>query len=165
MMNQLGKFYLNIVKITQPLGELLNKNCSRHWETSQENFSQLKYHQTSDINILWSNSRSEWYYLMLPWVHFYENSNKLKPVALILPQELCTYVRNRVLLCANWKRYHGSSIGLCDKFIDNLLEQTFLIETDHKLLVSLLGTKASRILRFWLCLSGCNYVFYSSCAW
>ena len=43
MANQLGKFLPKLAQITQPLRSLLNKNCSWHWDTPQEEaFSQLK---------------------------------------------------------------------------------------------------------------------------
>ena len=55
-----------------------------------------------------------------------------------------------------------AAVWVCDKFSDYLLGQTFLIETDHKPLVSLLGTKSldslpPRILRFRLRLSRFSY--------
>ena len=50
----------------------------------------------------------------------------------------------------------------CDKVSDYLIGRTFLIETDHKPLISLLGRKSldnlsPRILRFRLRLSRFNY--------
>ena len=58
-----------------------------------------------------------------------------------------------------------AAVWACDKFSDYLLGRIFLIETDHKPLVPLLGSKnldslPPRILRFRLRLSRFNYSIY-----
>ena len=86
-----------------------------------------------------------------------KHHNKWKPVAFAsrtMTETECHYAQiEKEVLAAVWA---------CDKFSDYLLGQTFLIETDHKPLVSLLGTKSldslpPRILRFRLHLSRFSY--------
>ena len=164
MVNQLGKFSPNIAKITEPLRSLLNKNCSWHWEAPQEmSFSQLKseltkpvilthYDPTAEVKVSADASS-----FGLGAVLLQKKSNTWKPVA-FASRTMSVTERQY----AQIEKEALAAVWACDKFSDYLLGRTFLIETDHKPLVSLLGTKSldnlpPRILRFRLRLSRFSY--------
>ena len=51
------------------------------------------------------------------------------------------YVRDREALCTNQERGTSDSVGLLTKFPSYIIGLKILIETDHKTLVPLFGTK------------------------
>ena len=164
MANQLGKFSPNIAKITQPLRSLLNKNCSWHWDLPQEeSFSQLKSELTRPVILTHYDPSAEAKVSAdassfgLGAVLLQKNANMWKPVA--YASRAMSETERRY---AQIEKEALAAVWACDKFYDYLLGRTFLIETDHKPLVPLLGSKSldslpPRILRFRLRLSRFNY--------
>ena len=164
MANQLGKFLPKLAQITQPLRSLLSKNCSWHWDTPQgEAFSQLKaeltkptilthYDPSAEVKVSADASS-----FGLGVVLLQSNSNSWKPVA-FASRSMSETERHYVQI----EKEALAAVWACSKFSVYLLGRTFSIETDHKPLVSLLGSKSldslpPRILRFRLRLSRFSY--------
>ena len=167
MANQLGKFSPNIAKITQPLRSLLNKNCSWHWDLPQEeSFSQLKSELTRPVILTHYNPSAEAKVSAdassfgLGAVLLQKDATIWKPVA--FASRAMSEMEHRY---AQIEKEALAAVWACDKFSDYLLGRIFVIETDHKPLVPLLGSKnldslPPRILRFRLRLSRFNYSIY-----
>ena len=165
MVNQLGKFSHNLAQITQPLRELLKKTQSWVWEEAQSQaFKAVKEELTKpivltlyDVNadtriatdassfglgavLLQKTTKDEW-----------------KPVAYASRSMTVTERRyaqiEKEALAITWG---------CERFSTYVLGKQFLILTDHKPLIPLLGTKQldnlpPRILRFRLRLTKFQY--------
>ena len=142
------------------LRSLLNKNCSWHWDLPQEESClQLKSELTRPVILTHYDPSTETKVSAdassfgLGAVLLQKNTNIWKLV------EPCQ--KQSIVICPNRKKALAA-VWACDKFLDYLLGCTFLIETDHKPLVSLLGSKSldslpPRILRFRLRLSRFSY--------
>ena len=164
MANQLGKFSPKLAQITQPLRSLLSKNCSWHWDTPQEEaFSQLKAELTQPTILTHYDPSAEVKLSAdassfgLGAVLLQSSSNTWKPVA-FASRSMSETERHY----AQIEKEALATVWACSKFSDYLLGRTFLIKTDHKPLVSLLGSKSldslpPRILRFRLRLSRFSY--------
>lgn len=164
MCNQLGKFSSNLAELTKPLRELLSKNNQWVWGPSQEeSFNKVKselcsprvlsiYDPKRETKVSADSSSHGVGAVLLQkydqeWKPVYYASRSLsdteKGYAQIEKEALAT----------TWA---------CEKFSDYLIGLDFVIETDHKPLVSLLGKKAladlpPRIVRFRLRLMRFRY--------
>ena len=159
-----GKFSPNLANITQLLQALLQKNSVWHWDKPQEDsFSHLKLELTRSVilthydTLVEAKVSADASFFGLGAVLLQKDSDIWKPVAYAsrsLSDTECQYAQiEKEALMAVWA---------CDKFSEYLLGHTFLIETDHKRLVPLLGAKSldslpPRILRFRLRLSRFSY--------
>ena len=161
---QLGKFTCNLAELSQPLRELLNKKSTWVWGVSQERaFSAMKAELARPTTLA-----------------LYDPAAETKVSA-----DASSYGLGAVLLQkfeTTWKPFAFSSRstteterhyaqiekeGLatawaCEKFADYIPGKRICIETDHKPLVLLLGTKfldrlPPRVLRFRLRLAHFDY--------
>ena len=164
MVNQLGKFIPNLAEKTKPLRDLLAKKNSWDWNIAQENaFKQLKEELTSTPvlahydpekrTIVSADASSKG----LGAVLLQEQDGEIKPVA---------YASRSMTSCeeryAQIEKEALASTWACEKFSDYILGKDIEIETDHKPLVSLLGSKSlhelpPRIQRFRMRLMRYSY--------
>ena len=146
MVNQLGKFLRNLATVTEPLRALLSTRSSWYWHELQDDaFNKIKRMLSSS-----------------PALSLYDPSLKTKVTA-----DSSSYGLGAVLtqrqpdgrwspvafasrsLTATERRYaqiEKEALALtwaCARFQDYLIGITFVLETDHKLLISLLGTAKS----------------------
>ncbi|ETW98423.1 MAG: hypothetical protein ETSY2_42830 [Candidatus Entotheonella gemina] len=164
MVNQLGKFSSHLAEITQPLRELLSKKNSWLWGPKQaQAFRQVKeelskptilvlYDPTAESKV--SADASSY---GLGAVLLQKCNSEWKPVAFASRSMSETERRyaqvEKEALAITWA---------CDKFSMYILGKHFQIETDHKPLIPLLGSKQldnlpPRILRFRLRLARFDY--------
>ena len=157
MANQLGKFSPNLASLTQPLRELLSKNQAWLWGASQEQaFLSVKaelskpttltlYYPAAETKI--SADASSY---GLGAVLLQKAASEWKPVAYASRSMSETERRyaqiEKEALAITWA---------CDKFSMYVLGKKVRLETDHKPLVPLLGSKQldslpPRVLRFRL---------------
>ena len=157
MANQMGKFSPNLAQVTQPLRELLSKNRTWQWGCAQEEaFAQVKAElckptvlafYTPDAPTKLSADASSH---GLGAVLLQRSDGEWKPVAYASRSISDTEKRY-----AQIEKEALSTVWACDKFASYVVGLKFHIETDHKPLVPLLGSKhldtlPPRILRFWL---------------
>ena len=157
MANQLGKFSSQLAQATQPLRELLSKTRAWHWVQTQETaFSQVKdelrkptilafYSPTAPTKVSADASSHG-----LGAVLLQENGGEWKPVAYASRSMSETEKRY-----AQIEKEALATAWACDKFANYIIGLKIIIESDHKPLVPLFGTKnldnlPSRILRFRL---------------
>ena len=156
MINQLNKFSPKLASLSEPLRTLLKKDSAWTWQEPQETaFSAIKKELSST-----------------PVLAFYSSSHET-----IVSADASSFGLGAVLLQkqadSNWKPicYCSRSLSLterryaqiekealaatwaCERFAQYLIGKHFTIETDHKPLVSLLGSKSledlpPRVLRF-----------------
>ena len=164
MINQLGKFSSNLAELTQPLRELISKKNEWMWgEAQDEVFAKVKseltkptvvalYDVSADLKV--SADASSY---GLDAVLLQQNNSSWQPVAFasrMMSDTECRYAQvEKEALAITWA---------CEKFSSYILGKMFTIETDHKPLVPLLGTKnldslPPRVLRFRLRLSRFEY--------
>ena len=164
MINQLGKFSSNLAELTQPLRELLSKKNEWMWgEAQDEAFAKVKSELTKptvlalfDVNPDLKLSADASSY-GLGAVLLQNNNSSWQPVAFasrVMSDTERRYAQvEKEALAITWA---------CEKFSNYILGKMFTIETDHKPLVPLLGTKnldslPPRVLRFKLRLSRFEY--------
>ena len=164
MANQLRKFSMNLADITQPLRQLLSKKATWIWGPPQEQaLAKVKeelmkptilalYNPLSPTKICADASS-----FGLGAVLMQQKESQWHPVAYASRSMSETEQRyaqiEKEALAATWA---------CEKFSTYVIGMKFLIETDHKPLVPLLGEKhldslPPRILRFRLRLNRFNY--------
>ena len=164
MVNQLGKFSRNLAQLTQPLRELLSKKRAWLWGPNQDQaFAEVKaelvkptiltlYDPEAAAKI--SADASSY---GLGAVLLQKSESTWKPVAYASRSMTDTERRyaqvEKEALATTWA---------CDKFANYILGKKIEIETDHKPLVPLLGTKhldnlPPRVLRFRLRLARYDY--------
>ena len=164
MVNQLGKFTPNLAQRTQPLRELLGKNTTWVWGPSQsEAFSFVKEELSKPTTLALYDPKAPTKVSAdassygLGAVFTQEMESKWRPVAYASRSMTDTEKRyaqiEKEALAITWA---------CQKFSDYILGKSITIETDHKPLVPLLGTKQldglpPRILRFRLCMYRFTY--------
>ena len=160
MVNQLGKFLPNLADTTQPLRALLSSRNSWTWGPDQQKaFDHVKaelsnptvlalYSPDAETKISADSSSYG-----LGAVLLQKNKDAWRPVAYAsrsLSETETRYAQiEKEALAGTWA---------CEKFSDYILGKRICLETDHKPLVSLLGSKhldslPPRILRFRLRLS------------
>ena len=164
MVTQMGKFSRNLAELTQPLRELLGKDRAWRWNPAQEEaFSSVKeelckptilslYDPNAATKISADASSHG-----LGAVLLQEHGSSWKPVAYASRSMSKTEKRyaqvEKEALAITWA---------CDKFATYIIGMKILIETDHKPLIPLLGSKhlddlPPRILRFRLRLARVDY--------
>lgn len=165
MVNQLGKFLPNLADTTQPLRALLSSQNSWIWGPDQQKaFNQIKdelsnptvlalYSPDAETKISADSSSYG-----LGAVLLQKQQEEWRPVAFAsrsLSEAETRYAQiEKEALAGTWA---------CEKFADYILGKRIRLETDHKPLVSLLGSKhlddlPPRILRFRLRLSRFLYI-------
>ena len=164
MVNQLGKFSSNLADLTRPLRELLGKKSTWLWDTAQDQaFSSIKAELSKPTVLALYNPQAPTKISAdassygLGAVLMQEHKATWKPIAYASCSMTGTERRyaqiEKEALAATWA---------CEKFSTYVLGMKFLIETDHKPLVPLLGTKhldslLPRVLRFRLRLARFDY--------
>lgn len=164
MANQLGKFSPNIATLSQPLRELLSSKRAWHWGPAQEEaFSMVKaelqtprvlalYNPTAEVRVSADASSHGLGAVLLQKTH-----QAWRPVAYasraMTPTEGRYAQIEKEALATTWA---------CEKFSPYILGKRISLETDHKPLVPLLGTKhldslPPRVLRFRLRLMRFDY--------
>ena len=164
MANQLGNFSRNLAELTQPLRELLSKKRAWQWGPQQDQaFAKVKeelakptvlalYDPAAETKI--SADASSY---GLGAVLMQKEDTQWKPVAYASRSMSETEQRYAQIekegLAVTWA---------CEKFASYILGKRISIETDHKPLVPLLGTKdldnlPPRVLRFCLRLARFDY--------
>ena len=143
MVNQLGKFSSNLADLTRPLRELLGKKSTWLWDTAQDQaFSSIKAELSKPTVLALYNPQAPTKISAdassygLGAVLMQEHKATWKPIAYASRSMTGTerwYAQiEKEALAATWA---------CEKFSTYVLGMKFLIETDHKPLVPLLGTK------------------------
>ena len=164
MVNQLGKFSPKLATLTQPLRELLSKKNAWTWGPSQDQaFTWVKEELSQPTVLTLYNPEKESKISAdasaygLGAVLLQNTESDWKPVAYASRSMSETERRyaqiEKEALATTWA---------CEKFSMYVLGKRFLIETDHKPLVPLLGSKhldslPPRVLRFRLRLDRFDY--------
>ena len=164
MINQLGKFLQHLADFTQPLRQLLSKTSAWYWGPDQEQaFARIKRELSQPTVLALYNPQTHTKVCAdassygVGAVLIQESDSTWKPVAFALRTMTETEKRyaqiEKEALAVTWA---------CEKFSTYILGMKFLIETDHKPLVPLLGTKhldnlPPRVLRFRLRLARFDY--------
>ena len=157
MVNQLGKFTPNLAQLSQPLRELLGKNSTWVWGPSQsEAFSLVKEELSKSTTLALYDPEAPTKVSAdassygLGAVLMQETESRWRPVAYASRSMSDTEQR-----CAQIEKEALAITWACEKFSDYILGKSITIETDHKPLVPLFGTKQldklpPRVLRFRL---------------
>ena len=164
MVNQLGKFSRNLAELTQPLRQLLSKRSAWLWGPTQEQaFSRIKEELAQPTVLALYNPQAPTKVSAdassygLGAVLMQKSGSSWKPIA--FASRSMTETERRY---AQIEKEALASTWACEKFSTYILGTKFLIETDHKPLVPLLGTKnldslPPRVLRFRLRLARFDY--------
>ena len=164
MVNQLGKFSRNLAELTQPLRELLSKKQAWLWGPNQEQaFSSIKNELSQPTTLTLYNPEAQTKVSAdassygLGAVLLQKSNDLWKPVA--FASRTMTETERRY---AQIEKEALATTWACEKFASYLLGLEFMIETDHKPLVPLLGMKnldslPPRVLRFRLRLNRFSY--------
>jgi transposase InsO family protein len=164
MTNQLMKFVPHLTDTTAPLRQLLAKDTEWRWDIQQDtSFKQVKdiitcspvlalYDSNLDIKVSADSSSYG-----LGGVISQRETNGWRPIA--YASRSLTTTESRY---AQIEKEALASTWICEKFRDFLIGKSFLLETDHKPLVSLLGQKdihelSPRIQRFRMRLMRYSY--------
>lgn len=144
MVNQLGKYVPNLAETTKPLRDLLSTSNAWIWDQAQQNaFDKIKDQITS-----------------APVLAIYDPQADTRAsvdasfygIGAVLVQKLpggdwkpVTYVSRALTPCeqryAQIEKEALATTCACERLADYLVGKTFHIETDHKPLVALLGSK------------------------
>ena len=164
MANQLGKFSSSLGDLTQPLRQLLSKKSSWIWGPDQvQAFAKVKEELSKPTILHLYNPQAPTKVSAdassygLGAVLMQQSDSAWKPVA--YASRSMTETERRY---AQIEKEALASTWACEKFSTYILGKKFLIETDHKPLVPLLGTKhldslPPRVLRFRLRLARFDY--------
>ena len=164
MANQLGKFSSSLADLTQPLRQLLSKKSSWIWGPDQAQvFAKVKEELSKPRVLHLYNPQAptkvsaDASLYGLGAVLMQQSDSAWKPVA--YASRSMTETERR---CAQIEKEALASTWACEKVSTYILGMKFLIETDHKPLVPLLGTKhldslPPRVLRFRLRLARFDY--------
>ena len=164
MINQFGKFSSNLAELTEPLRQLLSKKNSWSWGYPQDQaFAKVKLELMKptvlalfDVNADLKVSADASCF-GLGAVLLQSTNSCWQPVA--FASRVMTDTERRY---AQVEKEALALTWACEKFSTYILGKKFMIETDHKPLVPLLGTKhlddlPPRVLRFRLRLSRFEY--------
>ena len=160
MVNQLGKITKQLADLSQPLRKLLSKGAVWQWDESQdEAFDKIKQELSKQILALYDPQKdtkisADASSYRLRAILLQESESSWKPVAYASRS-----LTDREEVCTNRKRSVSHYLGLW-KILT--LCYWLLLETNHKPLVPLLGTKdlhslPPRVLRFRLRLNRFHY--------
>ena len=164
MVNQLGKFSSNLAELRQPLRQLLSKRSTWLWGPAQaEAFRKMKEELTKPTVLALYNPDAPTKVCAdassygLGAIIMQEFSSIWKPIA--YASRSMTEMEKRY---AQIEKEALATTWACEKFSTYILGMDFLIETDHKPLVLLLGSKhldslPPHILRFQLRLARFSY--------
>ena len=164
MVNQLGKFSSNLADLTQPLRQLLSKKSTWMWGPAQDkSFSDIKIELSKPTILSLYNPQAptkisaDASFYGLGAVIMQKQESSWTPVA--FASRTMTETERRY---AQIEKEALAITWACEKFSTYILGMKFLIETDHKPLIPLLGTKhldslPPRILRFRLHLGRYDY--------
>ena len=149
MVNQLGKFTKDLASVTKPLRDLLSSKSEWLWSDAQEEaFSNLKTMlSTTPVLILYDPTRK---------TKVVADSSSYGLGAVLMQQVEENASRSLSETEQRYAQIEKEALSLtwaCERFRDYLIGTKFLIETDHKPLVPLLGEKQldqlpARIQRF-----------------
>ena len=155
MINQLGKFIPNLAELTQPLRELLSNTSMWVWNSPQtQAFNNIKTELVKPAVLAPYNPEApttvtaDASYYGLGAVLCQKVDSAWKPV--VFASRSLTETERRY---AQVEKEALAVTWACEKLSNYLLGKKFLIETDHKPLVALLGSKQldtlpPRVLRF-----------------
>ena len=170
MLNQLNKFSPKLTELAQPLRELLSPKRAWLWTSAHEEaFRKIKeevssprvlthYALDKDTKI---SADASLYGLGAVLLQLHKDDG-WRPVAFTsraLTETEARYAQiEKEALALTWA---------CEKFSDYILGKPILLETDHKPLVPILGSKSletlpPRVLRFRLCLARFQYTVHYS---
>ena len=164
MVNQLGKFSPNLATLTQPLRELLSKKHTWAWDPNQEEaFRTVKEDLSQERTLALYNPQKNLKISAdassygLGAVLLQKEDSEWQPVA--FASRSMTETEHHY---AQIEKEALATTWACEKFSTYVLGKPFMIETDHKPLVPLLGTKhldslPPRVLRFRLRLARFTY--------
>ena len=164
MINQLGKFTPNLAELTQPLRELLSKTSQWLWGPAQSS-ARIKEELSKTTTLALYDpdaptkisADTSSYGLGAVLLQRPQSESEWRPTAFASRSMTDTERRyaqiEKEALATTWA---------CEKFSDYILGKSIIIETDHKPLVPLLGTKSldslpPRVLRFRLWLDRFQY--------
>ena len=153
MVNQLGKFIPDIATVTDPLRALLKDKAAWLWGPAQDAaFSKLK-------RLFTSNKTLKLYDPSLCTKVTTDSSSYGLSAVLSQKSEYSTWhpvaYASRSLSLTE-KRYAQvekealASAWACNRFEEYLIGLKFILETDHKPLVALLGTKSHSLFHEWI---------------
>ena len=166
MANQLSKFIPCSAELMKPLTELLSSKRSFQWGPSQtEDFARIKEKLTTPSILAWYDPTADTkvsadassFGLGAVILQRTESNSPWRPVAFASRTMTDTEVRyaqiEKEALALTWA---------CERFSMYLLGKSFILETDHKPLISLLSAKnldslPPCILRFRLCMMRCSF--------
>ena len=145
MANQLSKFIPCSAELMKPLTELLSSKCSFQWGPSQtEAFARIKEKLTTPSILAWYDPTADTkvsadassFGLGAVILQRTESDSPWRPVAFVSCMMTDTEVRyaqiEKEALALTWA---------CERFSMYLLGKSFILETDHKPLISLLSAK------------------------
>eukprot|EP00731_Ephydatia_muelleri_P032566 Em0024g110a len=152
MINQLGKFIPNLAELTQPLRELLSKSSIWIWNSPQtQAFNNIKAELVKPAVLVPYNPEAPTTVTAdassygLGAVLCQKVDSAWKPV--VFASRSLTETERRY---AQVEKEALAVTWACEKLSNYLLGKKFLIETDHKLLVALLGSKQLDTLPPWV---------------
>ena len=123
MVNHLGKYLPHLAEKTQPLRDLLRaKNMFTSGDKQQQAFDSIKKDLSTPPGLVLYSAKAQM-----------QEDSQLKPVAYALTNIEQRYAQiEKEVLAITWA---------CERFSDFLVGLNFHVETDHKPLVPLLGSK------------------------
>ena len=144
MVNQMGKYLPNLAQTTKPLRDLLSKDSHWMWDRAQEEaFNEIKRQLIStpvlaiyDPQLETKVSADASSYGVRAVMLQKQQEGKWKPVAFI--SRALTRTEQRY---AQIEKEALATTWVCERLADFLVGKTFHVETDHKPLVPLLGSK------------------------
>ena len=164
MVNQRGKFSSNLAQLTQPLRELLSKKRTWLWGPTQDQaFAEVKAELVKQTILTLYDPEAT--------AKIYANASNHGLGAVLLQKSESTWkpVAYASRFMTDTERHYAqvekealATTWACDEFANYILGKKIKIETDHKPLVPLLGTKhldnlPPRVLRFRLRLARYDY--------
>lgn len=165
LVNQMGKFSPNLAEKTKPIRDLLSKKNTWSWDQPQElAFNTVKQDLCSSPVLALYDPNKE---------TIVSADASSYGIGAVITQVQENGIRRPVAFCSRaltnteqrYAQIEKEALGLtwaCDRFSDFLIGLRFRLETDHKPLISLLGSKSlselpPRIQRFRMRLMRFNY--------
>ena len=160
MVNQLGKFSKTLAELSQPVRARLSTKRSLHWDATQDQALEKVNDELSKPTILAlfdPDAVTKISADVLGAVIMQKKGREWKPIA-YASRSMTEMEKHN----AQIEQEALASTWACEKFSNYILGIKFLIKTDHKPLIPLLGTKhldalPPQILRFRLRLERYDY--------